>query len=185
MVVSIDATIEVLRNGEGSRAPEGVEGRRAIASGERENAIPMSETTRKEGPVRRLTFAYRDGSIELVSEQRVDMRMPARTTHPEPRAGFWYELRDPRAEVLFRLDAEDPIPTDVEVFSDDPDQSVARAPHAPEEGVFTVILPDVEDAAEVRLMRAAARPGAPAAEVEALAEGPVEVGRFRLTKEAR
>lgn len=135
--------------------------------------------------MRRLTFAYRDGSIELVSEQRVDMRMPARTTHPEPRAGFWYELRDAESEVLFRLDAEDPIPTDVEVFSDDPERTIERAPHAPEEGVFTVLLPEIEDAEEVRLMRAAARPGAPAAEVEALAEGPVEVGRFRLTKEGR
>ena len=132
--------------------------------------------------MRRLTFAYRDGTIELVSQQQVEMRLPARATSRdlEGRAEFWYELRDAGSEVLYRLDAEDPIPTDVEVFSEDPGRTVERAPHVPEEGVFTVLVPEIEDAEEVRLMRSAAP-----ADAEAFAEGPVEVGRFELTKGAR
>jgi len=134
--------------------------------------------------VRRLTFAFRDGAVELVSEQRVEMRLPARSAPrvAAARAEFWYELRNAQSDVLYRLDSADPIPTDVEVFSDDPERTVERAPHAPQEGVFTVLLPEIEDAEEVRLMRAApATEGAVDVRAGA-AEAAVEVGRFRLTE---
>ncbi len=130
--------------------------------------------------MRRLTFTYRNGTIELVSQQQVEMRLPAKTVSKDPERlpPFWYELRDARSEVLYRLDAPDPIPTDVEVFSDDPERTIERAPYAPEQGVFTVLVPEIEDAEEVLLMRPAS---ATVATFDA--ESVVEVGRFKLTKE--
>ncbi len=136
--------------------------------------------------MRRLTFTYRDGKIELVSQQQVEMRVPAKA--PAPRAAaagppeFWYELRDAESELLYRLEAEDPIPTDVEVFSDDPERTIERAPNPPEEGVFTVLLPDFENAREVKLMRAAAPRDAKA---RAAKPEVVEVARFNLTEGSR
>lgn len=137
--------------------------------------------------MRRLTFAYRDGKIELVSQQRVEMRLPAKPATPqglEARPEFVYELRGADSEVLHRVGARDPIPTDVEVFSDDPERTVERTPHRPREGVFTVVVPEIEDAEEVRLLRSVT-PSEAAVEagLEAAAESAVEVGRFRLTTE--
>lgn len=143
--------------------------------------------------MRRLTFAYRDGEIELVSQQRVEMRTPAAPAAPlgleavEAQPAFVYELRGAGSEVLHRVGAPDPIPTDVEVFSDDPERSVERAPHAPREGVFTVLVPEIEEAEEVRLLRTVPSRGAaeagPERATEAATASAVEVARFKLTAE--
>ena len=126
--------------------------------------------------MRRLTFSFRDGTIDLVSQQRVDMRTPAGTGPKtlEARADFWYELLDDDANVLYRFAASDPIPTDVEVFSDDPERTVERAPHPPKEGVFTVLVPEIDDATEVLLRRSSQKRDA---------ESATEIHRFRLTYE--
>jgi hypothetical protein len=116
------------------------------------------------------------------------MRMPAAPAAPQGFEGlvalpeFVYELRGADSEVLHRVAAPDPIPRDVEVFSDDPEHTVERAPHPPREGVFTVLVPEIEAAEEVRLLRSAAPRGLAAeAGPEAAAEAAVEVGRFKLT----
>jgi hypothetical protein len=139
--------------------------------------------------VRRLTFVYRDGRVELASAQRVDMIPPARPQAAAAPQDLVYELLDAQANVLHRLSTPDPIPTDVEVFSDDPERTIERSPTPPEQAVFTVLLPDVPDAEEVRLMRAAgpaapARRGAGVAPGEAAeVAGGVEIGRFKLDKD--
>lgn len=130
--------------------------------------------------MRRLTFALRQGKIDLISDQQVDMTLPAKPA-PTPGADvpFWYELRDSTAGVLQRLPARDPIPLDSEVFSDDPKRSIARAEVVPPEVVFTVVIPDLEAVEEIRLMRAAP-PSDPEAKTRAAQPGPIELGRFKL-----
>jgi hypothetical protein len=130
--------------------------------------------------VRRLTFALRQGKIHLISDQQVDMTLPAKPA-PTPGADvpFWYELRDSTAGVLQRLPARDPIPLDSEVFSDDPKRSIARAEVVPPEVVFTMVIPDLEAVEEIRLMRAAP-PSDPEAKTRAAQPGPIELGRFKL-----
>lgn len=137
--------------------------------------------------MRRLTFTFRNGKIDLLSDQHVDMTLPA---SPAGRGSadpqFWYELRDKSASVLHRLVAADPIPTDTEVFSDDPARSITRAAVAPTEGVFTVVVPDVPEVEEVALMRAPAQAGPDRARTKVAKadadDQPVELGRFKLAK---
>lgn len=143
--------------------------------------------------MRRLTFVYRDGQIELIDQRPVEMTLPAETAVREPgeRAEFWCELRSAEAEVLYRRETPDPIPTDVEVFSDDPEQSIERAPHPPREGVFSVVVPEIEAADEVLLLRSlpgppprrGARRLADVGETAEAVSGVVEVGRFKLRKD--
>ena len=134
--------------------------------------------------MRRLTFVYRQGKIELISDQEVDMTLPKRASAPPgAQVPFWYELRDGGAGVLQRLPAPDPIPVDTEVFSDDPRRTIQRAKVVPPEVVFTVVIPDLAAAKEVRLMRAPppGPPGRTRAGTTTAGEGePVELGRFKL-----
>lgn len=130
--------------------------------------------------MRRLTFTYRDGTVELESDQQVQMTMPAQPpirTQETAGSGFWYELRDADDEVSHRIDAPDPIPTDIEVFSDDPERTIERVDAVPRSGVFTVLIPEIEQAREIALVRSAASSDAGAPESR------VEIGRFALRPE--
>jgi hypothetical protein len=128
--------------------------------------------------MRRLTFTVRQGKIDLISDQQVQMTMPPQPAAPRgATVPFWYELRDGADAVLHRLPARDPIPVDSEVFSDDPNRSIRRAAVVPPEVVFTVVVPDLPSAAEIRLMRAPPPGGDPRTRAPGEA---VEVGRFRL-----
>lgn len=130
--------------------------------------------------MRRLTFALRQGKIDLISDQQVDMTLPAKPAPPpETHVPFWYELRDSAAGVLQRLPARDPIPVDSEVFSNDPKRSIQRAEAVQPEVVFTVVIPDLEAVEEIRLMRAAPPPD-PKAKTRAAQPGPIELGRVKL-----
>jgi hypothetical protein len=51
---------------------------------------------------------------------------------------------------------DDPLRQDVEVFSPDPEQSVARTPVEKPSGIFTVLVPDLEEADHVTLMSSTA-----------------------------
>jgi hypothetical protein len=133
--------------------------------------------------VRRLTFALRQGKIDLISDQQVDMTLPAKPA-PTPGADvpFWYELRDSTPGVLQRLPARDRIPLDSEVFSDDPKRSIARAEVVPPKVVFTVVIPDLEAVEEIRLMRAAP-PSDPKAKDPRRPTRPHRVGAFQARDE--
>lgn len=124
--------------------------------------------------MRRLTFIARGGSIELAYDQSVDMIAPAPAVSgidPNDQGAqlhaamagvgpsdgaprFWYELRDANDNVLFQQAADDPIHESVEVFSDQEGATMSRAPAPTDEHVFTVLLPEIDEARVVRLMRA-------------------------------
>jgi hypothetical protein len=100
----------------------------------------------QDGPVKalRLTFVREGDQLRLHSTTPVEMRVPPgdRPARPDER-GFWAELRDAADQPLFRRVLRDPLPEDTEVFAPDPARSVARAPVAPSQAVFSVVVPDV------------------------------------------
>ena len=123
----------------------------------------------------RLIFRYDGDEITLESRQRVDMVVPPGEPLDAAReqSGFWVEVRDGTDEPLRRQLLHDPIPRDAEVFSDDPTQSVARIAIDRPSGVFSVVVPEIDEAEYVALI------GTPPGQRAAL--GPArEIARFTL-----
>jgi hypothetical protein len=115
-----------------------------------ENESPPRERPRAV----RLTIAYSGDQMELVSQQSVAMKAPP-SDPVEPMAelaGFWVDLKDEQDQTLYRRVMHDPIRRDVEVFSPGPQQTVERAPVAEPQGVFSVVLPEMEAAQAVSLI---------------------------------
>jgi len=104
--------------------------------------VPPSTTTL------RVTFAYRDRDVRLVASRRVAMIAPPTVT-PAPaqgQSGYWFELRGAAGELLFHRVLNAPIRVDVEVFSDDANQTMKRVPLSAPQGQFEVLVPDLPDA---------------------------------------
>lgn len=127
----------------------------------------------------RLTFTYEGDEVRLVSRQPVEMIIPPTDALSgyEGEQGFWVEVRSGQDETLHRRIMDDPLRQDVEIFSPDPEQSVARTPVEKPSGIFTVLVPDLEEADHVTLMSSSAPGIAP----EMAARGPAtELARFSL-----
>ncbi|MDQ1639555.1 MAG: hypothetical protein QOF62_2894 [Pyrinomonadaceae bacterium] len=130
--------------------------------------------------------------MKLVSQQPVEMTVPPSdpVKDYQEQKGFWAELKGDQDKTLFRRVLHNPTRNDAEVFSDDPEQSISRAPAPERKGVFTVVVPHTEKGREVTLSRSAGNPdieaaGAPRgmAAIRSLASGPAtEIARFRLKK---
>jgi hypothetical protein len=125
----------------------------------------------------RLTFEYRDGEVQLVARQSVEMTLPAepvpakRGGGPEP--GLGVQLRDAADRPVYhRTVREGPRP-DAEVFM--PGGEVRREEVPRPEGAFTVLVPEVPDAAQVVLMD---QPPPPKPGMRA--GPPAEIARFSL-----
>jgi hypothetical protein len=134
--------------------------------------------------VQRLTFAVKNGTVHLVSEQEVDMQpMAAPAAPPGSTHEFWLEVRDQADATLHTQSVRDPMPKDIEVFSNDPAQSASHAHDPRTEHAFTVVLPSVHGADSVVLMRAS--PAAHRGAAQAL--GPTaageEIAKFKLSKQ--
>jgi hypothetical protein len=135
--------------------------------------------------VRRLTFVVRNGVVELLSEQQVEMTLiPEHALPADARHAFWYELRDANDVTIASHPALDPIADDIEVFSDDPAQGISRLPHAPTETVFSVVLPNTPGADSVVLMRppTSVEPTSAKFSSASAAKQPREVARFKLSQ---
>jgi hypothetical protein len=119
----------------------------------------------------RLIFEYDGDEVRLISRQHVDMLVsPSDALEGyEGQQGFWAEVRDADGTRLYRQILHDPIRRDAEVFSDDPQQSIARVPVERPTGVFFVLVPDLDEADHVALMNSPSRPpGLRAAATETL-----------------
>ena len=140
----------------------------------------------------RLTFSYQGDQVKLVSQQPVEMTVPPSDPVKgyEQQKGFWAELKGDQDKTLFRRVLHNPTRNDAEVFSDEPGQSISRAPAPKRKGVFVVVVPHTEKGREVTLSRSAGNPnieaaGAPRgmAAMRSLATGPArEIARFKLKK---
>lgn len=124
--------------------------------------MPEDEAPDSPAPERpravRLTIAYNGDQMELVSQQNVAMRVPpsdpveSLTAAAEEPTGYWVDLKDDQDQTLYRRLLDDPIPSHVEVFSPDPEQSMQRVPVAEPRGVISIVLPEIEAAQAVSLV---------------------------------
>jgi hypothetical protein len=140
----------------------------------------------------RLTFSYQGDQVKLVSQEPVEMTVPPSDSLKgyEQHKGFWAELKSDQDKTLFRRVLHNPTRNDAEVFSDDPEQSISRAPAPNRKGVFVVVIPHTEKGRDVTLSRSTGNPdleaaGAPRgmASIRSLATGPAtEIARFKLKK---
>jgi hypothetical protein len=125
-----------------------------------------------------MIFAFDGDQVRLVSQQSVEMVLPPSDPVPaaEGQKGFWYELRDVQDRPLYRQVIHHPMREDVEVFSDDPKQTVARHPVPSRKGVFVVLVPDTEEGHTVTLSSSPRN-------VRLAHQAAKEIGRFRLNKQ--
>ena len=73
----------------------------------------------------------------------------------------WYELADVNDRVIARNDLSSFIKSDMEIFSDQPEQSISRRKIDKISGTFSLLVPEVEDAGKFDIL---ARPAAKQAE---------------------
>ena len=108
---------------------------------------------RKPAKAVRMIFAFEGEHVQLISQQSVEMILPPSdpVKGVEGQKGFWYELRDAQDHPLYRQVMHNPMQEDVEVFSDDPKQSIARQTMPNRKGVFVVVVPDTADGHAVTL----------------------------------
>ena len=101
----------------------------------------------------RLTFRVSDGTVRLVSYERLPMICPPSIGEvPQARkhGGFWMELRDGNNQVIFHRLIHSPLVGSVEVHS--PDGKIERKFGEVKEGIFEVLLPDNPAAESIALM---------------------------------
>jgi hypothetical protein len=101
----------------------------------------------------RLVFSYAGDEVSLLD--RTELETVTAPTEPAPAArevGHWVEVRDEGGETLYRRTLHDPIPADVEVFSDEGPESISRQPVERPTGAFTVLVPLPERADHVAVV---------------------------------
>lgn len=100
----------------------------------------------------RLTFAYEGSRIELVSQTRVEkITPPSLTPRPDKNSsGYWVELQDKRGKWLFHRVVPDAIRDSAEIYP--ANKPIARTPLREIKGSFEVLLPDLDEAAQVVVM---------------------------------
>jgi hypothetical protein len=134
----------------------------------------------------RLLFEYEGENVTLVSRQPVDMVPPPSDALDDfaGHKGFWAELRAADGSLVHRQVMHNPIRRDVEVFSDDPSQTISRAPAEKHAGAFAILVPDIVGVEHVSLVSSSLHEhtaSSPAAEIArfALRESPPsgELGR--------
>jgi len=124
-----------------------------------------------------MIFSFDGEHIRLVSQQSVEMVVPPSdpVQGVEGHKGFWYELRDAQDRPLYRQVMHNPMREDVEVFSDNSQQSVARQIVPNRKGVFVVVVPDTEEGHTVTLSSSPRR-------AQLANQAAREVARFPLHK---
>ncbi|MFB6560825.1 hypothetical protein ACFCYH_18465 [Streptomyces sp. NPDC056400] len=118
----------------------------------------------------RLIFEYEGTDIRLIFRQRVAMAPPMGGSLRECQdiEDPWVvEVRDAEQQLLYQNVMPNPIRHDAEVFSDDPDHSLARVPVEVPKGAFEVLIPDVEYADHVAFISSPSQPQQATAEGEA------------------
>jgi hypothetical protein len=99
----------------------------------------------------RLTFSYEGRRIELVSAEPVDAVAPAPPLSPRGIGGFRLEVRTSAQEPLFSRPLHEPFGDSVEVIPARPGEQPQRTTVDNRRGIFVVMVPALEEAAEVAL----------------------------------
>jgi hypothetical protein len=133
----------------------------------------------------RLTFSYDDRTITIQSRQHLRMKPPPsdQIDEYERQSGTWIELRDDKQRVLYRKVLHDLIPTELEAPSGDPTRSFTRVPAKSSKGVFSIVVPDLAQAARVLLFDTPKRAESDRASIEP--RGAQRIGDFDLTPDTK
>jgi hypothetical protein len=111
----------------------------------------------------RLIFQYEGDEVRLVSSRHIDKVVPPddEAETDEERQGFYAEVRGADDRVLRRRLLHAPVRRDAEVFTDEGDRALSRIPVERPSGVFSLVVPDLEEADYVALVerREQDRPG--------------------------
>jgi hypothetical protein len=101
----------------------------------------------------RLIFSYQDTKVDLISQQDVEMIIPPSkdVNYDRDQSGFWYDLHDKDGKILYHNYVFNPIQTSVETLSDNKDGSFKRIPIEHPKGVFTLLIPQINEAQKLIL----------------------------------
>ena len=132
----------------------------------------------------RLTFSLDGSTVKLVFERSVEMTvLPSADLGPDqPHARFWYEVQAKGGEPLYRGYDRNPLDPWVEVVTGDPERPLAYRRAERRERLFSLAVPDLDDAHSVVLF--GFTPRKPGAELD-VSKPPTEIARFTLAKAIR
>ena len=130
----------------------------------------------------RLKFAYEGEEVRMVSRQPLQKRTapsdPVDAREKRNQSGFWIELQGARNRTLYRRIMSSPIETSVEVPTGNPEQPFIRHPVERPQGVFFLIVPDLDEAESVAIYSSP-----PESATGGVTERAREIARFDLRRE--
>jgi hypothetical protein len=77
----------------------------------------------------------------------------------EEQSGFWFQVSNAQGKPVYRRVMPNPIQTDVEVFSDTPEQTVRRQVADEPKGTFVLLVPETDETRTLSLFRSATAAG--------------------------
>ena len=131
----------------------------------------------------RLICRADENGVHVVSRRRLAKVAPPSEPLEEEerggqrRSGFWIEVRDDEDRLRYRRVVADPLAGEVEVPGDA--GSFTRRPVAPDSVTFALLVPDIDGAEHVSLMRGPSE-GAAARQTGRLADRTGEIARLSL-----
>jgi hypothetical protein len=113
------------------------------------SSLATTSSDQKRTNAERLTFSYEGNKIKLIEQQNIQKIVPPSVTvdTKNNRSGFWFEITGDKQDVLYRRIIDNPIKTDIEVFSDEKvTESVSRHKASDIKGAFSIVIPDIPEA---------------------------------------
>jgi hypothetical protein len=113
------------------------------------SSLATTSSDQKRTNAKRLTFSYEGNKIKLIEQQNIQKIVPPSVTvdTKNNRSGFWFEITGDKQDVLYRRIIDNPIKTDIEVFSDEKvTESVSRHKASDIKGAFSIVIPDIPEA---------------------------------------
>jgi hypothetical protein len=113
------------------------------------SSLATTSSDQKRTNAKRLTFSYEGNKIKLIEQQNIQKIVPPSVTvdTKNNRSGFWFEITGDKQDVLYRRIIDNPIKTDIEVFSDEKvTESVSRHKVSDIKGAFSIVIPDIPEA---------------------------------------
>jgi len=128
-------------------------------------------------PARRLVCVAEGDDVRVLVDRRVEMTLPPTDPLGELAGvtGAWIELRDAGGRPRYRRIVADPLEAETEVPDEPGKHPFTRVPARRHRRAFAILVPDVEDADHVAVLRARVPSGAAAAgpRIEVLARLPL------------
>jgi hypothetical protein len=113
------------------------------------SSLATTSSDQRRTNAKRLTFSYEGNKIKLMSQQNIQKVVPPSVTRDTQnnRSGFWFEITGDKQNVLYRRVMDNPIKTDIEVFSDEKEtESISRHKISDIKGAFSIVIPDIPEA---------------------------------------